>query len=76
VPAGDTTIEPVAGCAPVQPPDAVHEVAFELDHVSVAEFPAVIAEGSAVKEVTGAAVVTSMATVLAVVPPGPVHDSV
>ena len=46
--------EPLVALVPDQPPDAVHDVAFVADQVSVLEPPLVTVVGLAVKVVTGA----------------------
>src|SRR3954452_14180764 len=63
--------------APLQPPDAVHDVAPVDDHVNLLEPPLATVVGVAVSVVTGAAggavVVTSTAVAEVVVPPRPVQ---
>ena len=44
---GDTARVPLVACAPVQPPAAVHEVAFVEDQVTVEIVPEVILVGLA-----------------------------
>ncbi len=68
---------PLIACAPVQPPDAVHDVAFVLDQVSVELLPVVIDVGLALRVTVGSAEVTVTVALagVAVVPPGPVHAS-
>jgi hypothetical protein len=64
---------------PLQPPDAVQEVAFVEDHVSVDELPLTIEAGEAVKDIAGSgvgAVVTETIVDCAALPPAPVHVSV
>jgi len=71
---GETVALPLVPLLPLQPPDAVHELAFVLDHVSVEDWPAAIDVGLAVIETVGllAAVTVTVALSL-VVPPVPVH---
>jgi hypothetical protein len=45
---------PLSVSAPVQPPEAVHEVALVLDQVSVELLPALIVEGLAVSRAVAA----------------------
>jgi len=50
---GDTTWVPLVASAPVQPPDAVHEVALVLDQVSVEVLPESMVVGLAVNVTVG-----------------------
>jgi hypothetical protein len=70
--------EPDVAFDPLQLPDAVHDVAFELDHVNVLLAPLVTEVGDADNETVGAgaAVVTVTDAVRCVVPPAPVQLSV
>ena len=67
---------PVTGCGPLQPPDAVHEVALVAVHDSV-ELPPLITElGLAEIFTEGAAAFTDTVTDCAAVPPAPLQLSV
>ncbi len=68
---------PLIACAPVQPPDAVHDVALVLDQLSVELLPVVIDVGLALSVTVGSgdATVTVADAGVAVVPPGPVQAS-
>jgi hypothetical protein len=74
---GVCTALPLVACVPVQPPEAVQDVALVLDQVSVLVAPAVIAVGVAAKVTVGA---TAAVTVTEVddcaLPPAPVQASV
>jgi hypothetical protein len=50
--------EPVVDCAPLQPPEAVQEVALVDDHANADLAPLAIVVGVAVKATVGAAAVT------------------
>jgi hypothetical protein len=63
--------EPLAAFVPVQPPDAVHDVALVELHVSVDEPPLTTAEGFAVIVANGPTLTVTVARVLA--PPAPVQ---
>jgi hypothetical protein len=67
---------PVVATAPLQPPEAVHEVAFSEFHCNFETLPAVIVVGSAVRVTSGAAEVTTTSADCAVEPPGPVQVNV
>ena len=75
--AGETLCVPDTAFAPVQPFDAVQEVAFVADQVSVEDWPLVIEAGDAVKVsagVTGDVGETFTVTfLLTVAPEMPVH---
>jgi hypothetical protein len=74
---GKTPRVPLVAVVPVQPPLAVHEVAFVLDQVSVELLPEVMVVGLAVKLTVGVDPVTvTVAEAGADVPPGPVQLSV
>jgi hypothetical protein len=74
---GETPSVPLVASAPVQPPEAVHEVAFVLDQVSVELAPEAIVVGFAVKVTVGAAIpVTVTVAEDALLPPVPVQVSV
>ena len=70
--------EPEVAFDPLQPPDAVHDVAFVVDHVNVLLPPLVTDVGDAEKETVGAGVaaVTVTDAVRCVVPPAPLQLSV
>jgi len=55
---------PESGCAPLQPPDAVHDVAFVEVHVKVALPPLAMVVGDAVNVTVGAGVVLVTETVV------------
>jgi hypothetical protein len=61
---------------PLQPPEAVHEVALVEDHVKVELAPLVTVLGLAVSVTAGAGVVTVTAADCAALPPLPVQLSV
>jgi len=65
--------DPLVGSLPLQPPDAVQEVAFVDDHVSVAAAPLLTVLGLAEKATVGAGVVTVTVTDCAALPPVPLH---
>ena len=68
---------PLVVSAPVQPPDAVQEVALVLDHVNVELPPEAMLVGFAVKVTVGAAIpVTVTVAEDALLPPVPVQVSV
>lgn len=68
---------PLTGWLPVHPPEAVHEVAFVLDHVRVADWPAVIDVGLAAIKTVGALIALTFTVVLLLpVPPAPAHVKV
>jgi lysine/ornithine N-monooxygenase len=74
---GKTPRVPLVAVVPVQPPLAVHEVAFVLDQVSVELLPEVMVVGVALKLTVGAAEVTvTVAEAGADVPPVPLQVSV
>ena len=74
---GETPSVPLVASAPVQPPEAVHEVALVLDQVSVELAPEAIVVGFAVSVTVGAAEVTvTVAEAGADVPPVPLQVSV
>ncbi len=68
--------EPLIASAPLQPPDAVHEVALVDDQLSVDAAPLVTLLGVAVRVTDGAGVVTEMVADCAALPPAPLHVSV
>jgi hypothetical protein len=72
---GETDWVPLVALAPLQPLEAVHDVALVVDQVSVELEPEVIDEGEAEMVTTGAGVpaVTVMVVELAALPPAPVH---
>ena len=74
---GDSASVPLVPSVPVQPPDAVHEVALVLDQVSVELLPEAIEVGLAVNVTVGVDEVTvTVADAGADVPPVPVQESV
>jgi hypothetical protein len=67
---------PLVAFAPVQPPEAAHEVAFALDQVNVELLPDVTDVGFAVKVTLGAAVAPTATIAEALAdPPVPVQES-
>jgi hypothetical protein len=64
---------PVIGCVPLQPPEAVHEVAFVELQLSVAVFPLTIVAGLAVRVIDGAGLVIDTDADWEEVPPAPVQ---
>ena len=68
---------PLVALLPVQPPDAVHAVAFEADQLKVDAVPVLTELGVAEKLIVGAAavVVTETAVDCVALPPEPVHVS-
>ena len=62
---------PLLANAPLQPPEAVHEVAFVELHVSVEDPPLATVGGTAVKVAVGT--IDTEAVAAALVPPGPVQ---
>jgi hypothetical protein len=68
---------PLVALAPLQAPEAAHEVAFVELHMSVAEVPAPIMVGLAdsVTDGAAAAAVTVTVTVALLAPPAPVQFS-
>ena len=64
---------PCVALVPVQPPEAVHEVALVEDQVSVALEPLVTVEGLALKVTVGEAAFTETVTDCDAVPPAPVQ---
>jgi hypothetical protein len=67
--------EPLVGSLPLQPPDAVHEVAFVEVHVSVALLPFATVLGLADKLTVGSAWVTDTVADWNALPPAPVQVS-
>ena len=68
--------EPLVDCAPVQPPDAVHAVAFVADQASVELLPLLTVEGLAEIVTVGADFVTDTVADCAADPPAPEQDRV
>ena len=64
---------PVAALAPDQAPDAIQDVAWVADQVSMALLPLATVLGPANKLTVGAGVVTDTVAVWAAVPPVPVQ---
>jgi hypothetical protein len=65
--------EPATAFAPDHPPEAVHEVAFEADHVNVEPLPLATVLGLAVRVTIGAGAETATVTDWLALPPGPVQ---
>jgi hypothetical protein len=68
--------EPVTALVPDQLPDAVHEVAFVADQLSVAEPPELIALGLAVSVTTGTNLLTVTVAEVVAEPLSPVQLTV
>jgi hypothetical protein len=60
---GDTAAVPLVALVPVQPPDAVQDVALVEDHVKVELPPAVMLVGLADKDAVGVGLVDTAVTV-------------
>ncbi len=67
---------PMVATGPLQPPEAVHELASVVDHVIVALAPFAIVVGVALMMMVGAAEVTTTSADCAADPPAPVQVSV
>jgi hypothetical protein len=65
--------DPVVAWAPVQPPEALHEVAFVDDQVSVEVAPLFTVVGLAAKVTAGAGVLTDTVADCAALPPAPLQ---
>jgi hypothetical protein len=65
--------EPDVALVPLQPPEAVHDVALVEDHDSVAAPPLTTEVGFALKDRVGAGVVTVTVTDRVTLPPLPVQ---
>jgi len=68
--------DPLVASVPLQPPEAVHEVALVDDHVSVEALPLVTVLGDALRVTVGAGFLTEMVADCAALPPVPLHVSV
>jgi hypothetical protein len=64
---------PLAASAPLQPPDAVHEVALVELHVSVEAPPEATVVGFAVNVAVGTGATVIVVVAMLLVPPGPVQ---
>jgi hypothetical protein len=64
---------PLAATVPLQPPEALHEVALVELHVSMEAFPEATAVGAAASVAVGAGIDATVAVAGGVTPPGPVH---
>ena len=73
---GETASVPLVAALPVQPPEAVHEVALVLDQARVELLPEVIEVGLAFKVTVGAGEVTVTVAFAGVEPPVPAHVKV
>ena len=73
---GETTRVPLVASVPVQPPEAVHDVALVLDHVNVELPPEAMVVGFAVSVTVGAGDTVTVAEAGADVPPVPLQVSV
>jgi hypothetical protein len=65
--------EPLAALLPLHEPDAVQDVAFVADQVSVEPVPLVTELGAALIKTAGAGEVTETVADCVALPPGPVH---
>jgi hypothetical protein len=65
---------PLAANVPLQPPEALHEVALVELHVSTEAFPEATAVGAAASLAVGAGINATVADAGGVTPPGPVHS--
>ena len=70
------TCEPVVAWAPLQPSEALHEVAFVDDQVKVEVAPLFTVVGFAAKVTAGAGVLTDTVADCAALPPAPLQVSV
>jgi hypothetical protein len=68
--------EPLVDSLPLQPFEAVQDVAFVVDQVSIEVAPLVTVVGLALKVTAGAEVVTDTVADCAALPPAPVQVSV
>jgi hypothetical protein len=66
---------PAAASVPLQPPDAVHDVALVELHVSVEVPPAGTLVGFAFKVAVGAEVTVTVTVATGLTPPVPLHAS-
>jgi hypothetical protein len=73
---GAVLCEPLIASVPLQPPEAVHEVALLDDQRSVAVAPLATVLGVAVRVTDGAGVVTETVADCAALPPAPLQVSV
>jgi hypothetical protein len=64
---------PLTAFAPVQPPEAVHDVEFVELQVSVEDAPPAIGLGLAVSVAVGTGAMVTVADAVVLVPPAPVH---
>ncbi len=67
--------EPLLGSLPLQPPEAVQEVAFVVDQLKVELLPLTMELGLAARLTVGAGDVTVTVADCAALPPAPVHVS-
>jgi hypothetical protein len=72
----EVVLEPLVGSLPVQPPEAVQEVALVDDQVSVVMAPLATVLGLAEKVTAGSGVVTETVVACTALPPDPVQVSV
>jgi hypothetical protein len=70
---GAVLCEPLIASVPLQPPEAVHEVALLDDQLSVDDAPLATVLGVAVRVTDGAGVVTEMVADCAALPPAPMQ---
>ncbi len=68
--------DPVVASAPLQPPEALQEVAFVDDQVNVEVAPLFTVVGFALKVTAGAGVLTDTVADCAALPPAPLQVSV
>jgi len=71
VDSGPVLVAPLGDCAPLQPPLAVHALAFVERHVNVAALPVATARGLAASVAVGTTLIATLAGELE--PPGPLH---
>jgi hypothetical protein len=69
----DVVALPAVPCVPLQPPEALHEVAFVDDHVRAEVAPLLIVLGLAAKVTVGAGLVTVTIATCETLPPDPVQ---
>jgi hypothetical protein len=67
--------QPLVGCVPLQPPEAVHEVALADDHLNIDAVPFFTALGLADRVTTAAGLVTDTVADWVALPPAPEHVS-
>jgi hypothetical protein len=73
---GPVDAEPLAGLAPVQAPEAVHEVAFAADQLRVELLPLITELGLELRLTVGAGDFTETVADCVALPPAPVQVNV